>query len=100
MLNAATGLGEIGKKAAAEKLELETISTLLLLEEIGKLAAEKYLDEALSSTALSIEEIGKLSLKKGLNEAALQSQWALETLRVQAEEQLLTNSSSCDGNGP
>ncbi|HWR24709.1 MAG TPA: hypothetical protein VN278_00615, partial [Methanosarcina sp.] len=48
---------------------------------------------ALSSVSLSIEEIGKLSLKKGLNEAALQSQWALETLRVQAEEKLLTNSS-------
>ncbi|MGA9189499.1 MAG: hypothetical protein WB014_13305, partial [Methanosarcina sp.] len=68
-------------------------STLILLEEIGKLAAERYFDKALSSTALSIEEIGKLSLKKGLQEAALQCQWALETLRVQAEENLLNNSS-------
>ena len=64
-----------------------------MLEEIGKLAAENYFDEALSSTALSIEEIGKISVKKGLNEAVLQCQWALETLRVQAEEKFLTNSS-------
>ena len=43
VLNAATCLGEIGKKVAAESLELETISTLILLEEIGKLAAERLL---------------------------------------------------------
>jgi len=86
-------LGEIGKKVAAESLELETVSILLLLEEIGESAAEKYLDEALSSTALSIEEIGKISLKKKLHDAVLQSRWALETLRVQAEERSMTNSS-------
>jgi len=93
VLSAITGLGEIGKKVAARSLELETISSLLLLEEIGKLAAESYFDEALSSTALSIEEIGKISIKKGLNDAVLQCQWTLETLRVQAEERLLSNSS-------
>jgi hypothetical protein len=93
LLNAVNCLGEIGKKIVAENLGVETVSTLLLLEEIGKLAAEKSLDEALSSIVLSIEEIGKLSLKKGLNDAVLQTQWALETLRVQAEERLMTNSS-------
>ena len=93
VLNAVNCLGEIGKKMASESLELETVSTLLLLEKIGKSAAEKYLDEALSSTALSIEEIGKISLKKKLHDAVLQSQWALEILRVQAEERLMTNSS-------
>ncbi|MDY0248136.1 MAG: hypothetical protein RBR26_14605, partial [Methanosarcina mazei] len=41
LLNAVTCLGEAGKKEAAEKLETETINTLLLLEEIGGLAAEK-----------------------------------------------------------
>ncbi|MDY0130193.1 MAG: hypothetical protein RBR63_08435, partial [Methanosarcina vacuolata] len=49
--------------------------------------------EALSSTAISIEEIGKLSVKKELNDAVLQCQWTLETLRVQAEENALNNSS-------
>jgi hypothetical protein len=93
VLNAVTSLGEIGKKVAAKSLELETVSSLLLVEEIGKLAAENYFDEALSSAALSIEEIGKLSVKKGLSDAVLQCQWALETLRIQAEEKLLTNSS-------
>lgn len=93
VLNAVNCLGEIGKKVATESIELETVSTLLLLEEIGKFAAEKYLDEALSSAALSIEEIGRLSLKKKLQEAVLQSRWALETLRVQAEERLMANSS-------
>ncbi|WP_243685367.1 hypothetical protein [Methanosarcina barkeri] len=76
-----------------KNLELETVSSLLLLGEIGKIAAESYFDEALSSTALSIEEIGKLSVKKKLNDAVLQCQWALETLRVQAEEKVLNNSS-------
>ncbi len=32
-------------------------------------------------------------MKKGLHQAVLQSRWALETLRVQAEERLMTNSS-------
>lgn len=93
VLNAINCLGEIGKKEAAENLELETVSILLLLEEIGKSAAEKYFDEALGSTALSIEEIGKISLKKKLRDALWQSQWALENLRVQAEEREMTNSS-------
>ncbi|MFI5383279.1 MAG: hypothetical protein ACHQXK_03460, partial [Methanosarcina thermophila] len=31
--------------------------------------------------------------KKGLSDAVLQCQWALETLRVQAEEKMLNNSS-------
>jgi hypothetical protein len=93
VLNAVTCLGEIGKKIATENLELETVSILLLLEETGKSAAEKYLDEALSSIALSIEEIGKISLKKKLHDAVLQSQWALEALRVQAEERSMAVSS-------
>jgi len=93
VLNAVTCLGEVGKKIAAESLELETVSILLLLEEIGESAAEKYFDEALSSTALSIEEIGKISLKKKLQQAVSQSQRILETLRVQAEERSMTNSS-------
>lgn len=93
VLSAVTGLGEIGKKIAARKLEIETVSSLLLLDEIGKRAAESYFDEALSSTALSIEEIGKLSARNGLSDVVLQCQWALETLRVQAEEKLLHNSS-------
>lgn len=93
VLNAVTCLGEVGKKIAAESLELETINVLLLLEEIGESAAEKYLDEALSSTAISIEEIGRISLKKKLRDAVLQSQLALENLWIQAEERLMTNSS-------
>lgn len=92
LLSAISSVGEIGKSTVGEKLETETLSTLLLLENLGKAAAKIYYDEALSSAGLSIEEIEKLAFKKQFYGVLPQAQWALETLRVQAEGQRLENS--------
>lgn len=82
-----TLLGEIGATSAGKVMEISTLEAAVILEDLGNAAAREKNEEYVRGTIRALQSIGTVVSQYGLKSVLVQVAWALETLRLLAQEQ-------------
>lgn len=79
-------LGEIGASSAKQAMEHGAVGAAILLEDLGTVAIRRRDEPRAKSVILVLGKLGRKISQQGSKSALVQTEWALETLRVLALE--------------